>query len=197
MQCEINVQLCPIAVSSPENSISMLMSHSNKNKFLLLWESVTLYCWFNGGVAMRGEALTLWVEFKRLLFSFIIKDMTTSVLRFDRELKTAESQICSSMKSSKRNKLSTLLVIFQYLLYLLTVTGFSFFRSIHLITPLLKPFFIRGCRDLQHLHVSICLISDHRHSAWIETMHGTRCKLYQPSICFDRLHHRQIHYIIL
>lgn len=38
--CEINVQLWPIAVSSPENSISMLMSHSNKSKFLLPWKSV-------------------------------------------------------------------------------------------------------------------------------------------------------------
>lgn len=70
--------------------------------------------------------------------------MTTSGLQFDRELKTAASQICSSVKSGKRNWLSTLLVIFHYLLYLLTVKGPSFFRSIHPITPMLIPLFIRS-----------------------------------------------------
>lgn len=84
--------------------------------------------------------------------------MTTSGLQFDRELKTAASQICSSVKSGKRNWLSTLLVIFHYLLYLLTVKGFSFFRSIHQITPMLIPLFIRGWGDWQCLHINISFI---------------------------------------
>lgn len=75
--------------------------------------------------------------------------MTTSGLQFDRELKTAASQICSSVKSGKRNWLSTLLVIFHYLLYLLTVKGFFiFFRSIHPITPTLIPLFIGSWEGL-------------------------------------------------
>lgn len=107
---------------------------------------------------MGGEALTLWAEFKRLLFSLSLKVWQLWVCNLT-ELKTTASQICSSMKSGKRNRLSTLLVIFQYLLYLLTVKDFSFFRSIHLTPPLLMLFFIRGWRDSLCLHVNISSIS--------------------------------------
>lgn len=112
--------------------------------------------------------------------------MTTSGLQFDRELKTAASQICSSVKSGKRNWLSTLLVIFHYLLYLLTVKGPSFFRSIHPITPMLIPLFIRSWGGIDNVCTSIFLsfiFSDHMHPK------------FQPSIYFDKLHQWQIHYI--
>lgn len=121
--------------------------------------------------------------------------MTTLVLQFDRELKTAASQICSSMKSGKRNRLSTLLVIFQYLLYLLTVKGFSFFRSTHLTTPLLILFFIRGWRDSLCLHVNICSFLFWPHAPSLNRSRGTRCKLsalrlfWQVASVIDTLHH--------
>lgn len=122
--------------------------------------------------------------------------MTTLVLQFARELKTAASQICSSMKSGKRIISSTLLVVFQYLLYSHTVQGFSIFRSIHLPTPLLIPFFLLGARGNHNLYMSVLapfVFWPYAHS--LNSNDGTRCKLsalhlfWQVASVIDSLHH--------